>query len=135
MVDQIDITTKFTPGKPFIPKMMDNKYLATDDAVIFKERVAPVSVPIVVVVLVLPFMALLAFVSLTLCYFTYYKPRRQQQQKASTKHSEELAVIGKRQTKTDNAMEQQPPFFFDLPSDFDDDDVQSMPLELQSDRS
>uniref|UniRef100_A0A914GT05 Uncharacterized protein n=1 Tax=Globodera rostochiensis TaxID=31243 RepID=A0A914GT05_GLORO len=115
--------------------MMDNKYLATDDAVIFKERVAPVSVPIVVVVLVLPFMALLAFVSLTLCYFTYYKPRRQKQQKASTKHSEELAVIGKRQTKTDNAMEQQPPFFFDLPSDFDDDDVQSMPLELQSDRS
>uniref|UniRef100_A0A914HST8 Uncharacterized protein n=1 Tax=Globodera rostochiensis TaxID=31243 RepID=A0A914HST8_GLORO len=111
--------------------MMDNKYLATDDAVIFKERLAPVNVPIVVVVLVLPFMALLAFVSLTLFYFTYYKPRRQKQRKASTKHSEE-AVIGKRQTKTANAMEQEEPPFFPLPSDFEVYDDEPMPLELLS---
>ncbi|KAI3410064.1 hypothetical protein GPALN_006428 [Globodera pallida] len=114
--------------------MMDNKYLATDDAVIFKERVAPVSVPMVLVVLVLPCMVLLTFFSLTFCYFTYYKPRRLKQQKASIKHSEEMAVIGKRQTKTDSVMEQQSPFFI-LPSDFEDDKdepIMPMPLELMS---
>uniref|UniRef100_A0A914HTI2 Uncharacterized protein n=1 Tax=Globodera rostochiensis TaxID=31243 RepID=A0A914HTI2_GLORO len=117
--------------------MMDNKYLATDDAVIFKERLAPVNVPIVVVVLILPFMALLAFVSLTLCYFTYYKPRRQKQRKASTKHSEELtAVIDEQQTQTDYDMEQQPPHFYDLPvldDDESEEDLASISSDMKSD--
>ncbi|KAI3410065.1 hypothetical protein GPALN_006429 [Globodera pallida] len=117
--------------------MMDNKYLATDDAVIFKERVAPVSVPMVVVVLVLPCMVLLAFFSLTLCYFTYYKPRRLKQQKVSIKHSEELAVIDEQQTQTDNVMEQQPPHFYDFPllddDDENEDDQASISSAMKSD--